>query len=120
MNNTSNGKFRMTAVRGSTFQAAGAICKSTYKPNKKVSSMKTTMTYMKPAQIFILAAAPCVLLPAIASATTVNVTAMDNIFASGLSSAATVDPAGGGGGTLPLQIGVTGSSYQFQYLSGTV
>ncbi|HEX3625115.1 MAG TPA: PEP-CTERM sorting domain-containing protein [Verrucomicrobiae bacterium] len=75
---------------------------------------------MKLIQTFILAATPCVLLPAIASATTVNVTGMDNIFAAGLSSAANVDPGNGGGGVLPLQIAVTGGSYQFQYLSGTV
>jgi len=75
---------------------------------------------MKLAQIFILAAAPCLLLATVATAqaTTVNVTAIDNIDAAGLSSAAGVDPSGSGGGTLPLQINVTGSLYQFQYLSG--
>ena len=33
---------------------------------------------------------------------------------------ATADPSGGGAGVLPVEIGVTGSAYQFQYLSGTV
>lgn len=75
---------------------------------------------MKLQQTFIAVAASALLLPAVASATTVNVTAMDNIDAAGLSSAANVDPAGNGGGILPLQIGITGSAYQFQYLSGNV
>ena len=59
---------------------------------QKKISLKPIKIHMKPVQKFILAAvaAPCaLLLPAAASAsTTVNVTAMDNIFASGLGSAA--------------------------------
>ena len=84
---------------------------------KPIDHMKTVRTF-----ILSAVAAPCaLLLPAAASAsTTVNVTGMDNIFASGLASAANVDPAGNGGGTLPLQINITGGAYQFQYLSGTV
>jgi hypothetical protein len=73
---------------------------------------------MKFHQVLSIAAVSC--LPMIASATTYSVTATNNIFASGLSSAAGVDPDGGGAGILPLQINVTGSAYQFQYLSGTV
>ncbi|HEX3625117.1 MAG TPA: PEP-CTERM sorting domain-containing protein [Verrucomicrobiae bacterium] len=77
---------------------------------------------MKIYQPLLTATAACLLLPAVATAgtTTVNVTGTDNIDAAGLASAANADPAGGGGGTLPLQIAVTGSSYSFQYLSGTV
>lgn len=67
-----------------------------------------------------IAVISCLILPLAASATinTYTVSAMDNIFGAGLSTPPA--PGGGGAGTLPLQIAVTGSAYQFQYLSGTV
>lgn len=74
---------------------------------------------MKLHQTIIITTVSC-LLPILASAATYNVGATYNIFASGLTSTANADPSGGGAGVLPLEINVTGSAYQFQYLSGTV
>ncbi|HTR42021.1 MAG TPA: hypothetical protein VMH87_10440 [Pseudomonadales bacterium] len=66
----------------------------------------------------ILTAVSCLVLPLAASATSYSVGATDNIFGAGLSTPPA--PGGGSAGSLPLQIGVTGIAYQFQYVSGTV
>ncbi len=66
----------------------------------------------------LIIAASAFLLPAVASASVFTVAATDNIYGAGLSTPPA--PGGGGAGTLPVGISVTGSAYQFQYLSGFV
>ena len=66
----------------------------------------------------LIITASTLLLPVVASASVYTVAATDNIYGAGLSTPPA--PGGNGAGTLPLAIGVTGSAYQFQYLSGMV